>query len=240
MSNNGVLKINNNNNLEKEQQQQNAYDNAELKEKGNDLEFENCNVYLKNINPINNRPNSRKRSAFKYIEDNLEKDKRKSTSNNDPTSNLINNINLNDNSNGNYNSFNSKHNAENDVIINTNNHVNIEHKPKIMQSDNISQNLFNDKKPEYESRRKKQMNFLNCIDNITNDKAKGSNNNLIDNQIQKNFQKFNDNILINSNNNNITSGTYESRRGQVNYSKSTIMKDKEGDNLNRNKNFFNK
>lgn len=42
-------------------------------EKNNDLDFENKNVYLKNVNPQNNRPNSRRRSAFKCLEE-LEKE----------------------------------------------------------------------------------------------------------------------------------------------------------------------
>ncbi len=222
---------------------QNVIDNTELnehkiKDKGNDLDFENCNVYLKNVNLNNNRPSSRKRSAFKYIEDNLEKDKGKSTSNIDSTNNLIKNLNLNDNyyNNNNYNSFNSKNTPDKDLNIGTNNNFYNDHKPKIMQTDNISQNLFNDKKPEYESRRKKPINFMNCIDNITTDNSKGSCNNLV-NQTQKNFQKISENNLQNT---NIGSGNYESRRFQSNYSKSTVLKDKEVDNSNRNKNFFNK
>ena len=81
---------------------------------------------------------------------------------------------------------------------------------------------------------------MNCIDNITNDKAKGSSNNSNDDQTQKNVQKINDNNLLNSNTNNIIGRTYESRRFQANYSKSIVLKDKEGDDSNRNKNFFNK
>lgn len=242
LSNNGIVKINSNSNSDKDLTNKNTNDNVEAnenrtKEKGNDMDFENCNVYLKNVNPTSNRPHSRKRSAFKYIEDNLEKDKVKSSSSNDPTSHLIKNLNLNENNN--FNSYNAK---INDSGLNTNNIGNVynEHKPKIMQSDNVGVKIFNDKKPEYESRRKKQMNFMNCIDSITQDTAKGNPNTLNENQNQRNFQKFNENNTLNSNTNNIISGTYESRRVQVNYSKPTMMKDKDGDHLNRNKNFLNK
>ena len=203
----------------------------------NDLDFENCNVYLKNNNINNSRLYSRKRSAIKYIHDNLEIEKAYLTSNKDPTNDLFKNLNINDDSN--LNNFDSKNNDKNlnmNANVTKSNYYR-ENKPKIMQSNNINQNLY-DKKPEYESRRKKQINFMNCIDSITHEKAYGNTNNVIGNQTQNNFQKYNDNNQSKSNTNNIMNGTYESRRVQANYSKSIIIKEKEGDNLNKVKKKF--
>jgi hypothetical protein len=205
----------------------------------NDLDFENCNVYLKNNNINNSRPYSRKRSAIKYIVDNLEKEKANIASNKDPTNDLFKNLNINDDSN--LNNFDSK-NPDKNLNMNanvTNCNYYRENKPKIIQSNYINQNLY-DKKPEYESRRKKQINFMNCIDSITQEKAYGNTNNVIDIQTQNNFQKYNDNNQSKSNTNNIINGTYESRRVQANYSKSIILKEKEGDNLNKVKKNYNK
>lgn len=242
LSNNGIVKINSNQS-EKEIIQQNANDNLESnnlknQEKLNEMDFENCNIYLKNAASNNKRPYSRKRSAFKYIEDNLEKDKVKNSSIKNQTNNLLKNLNLNDNDN--INNFASDNNEKNNFNNANSTNINFynENKPKVMESSTFSQNILNDKKPEYESRRKKQINFMNCIDSITQDKTYGSTNNIITNQTQNNFQKFNDSNQSNPNTNFI-SGTYESRRFQINNSKPITFKDK-GDILDKNKIFFNK
>lgn len=185
----------------------------------------------------NNRPNSniRKRSAFKYIEDNLEKDKITEFENNGNVNININNPKENNsNSNKNINFINNINQGEtnqgffkdNKKIDNNNN------KPKIIAESNINKFLQNingiegnnnnsEKKIEYESRRKKPMNFINGIDNFSS-----GNGNLND----KNYKGGNKNII----NKEIIG--YESRR-QINFHKNNIKsKEKESDNKYTNKN----
>lgn len=276
LTNNGLIKINTNQNPEKEKIHLNTNENFDSNEgkkdsknnenKINELEFENCNVYLKNINPDNNRPYSRKRSAFKYIEKNLESERIQNANNFNSTTNLMKSLNLNDVAN-NTNSFqNNNNNNNNNLNFNTtktnmnnlNSHTNnsnlininynsnnnsqrgikhIENKPKIMQQEKASQNCINDKKPEYESRRKKQINFINGIDTFPLNQTQASNNNLQNFEIQqKNLLKVNEN---NANNNNVLSGAFESRRILGSHTKAANSKENEGENnVNKNKNFL--
>jgi len=275
VTNNGLIKININQNSDKDKIHLNTNENIDSNEnkkdskyneiKINELEFENCNVYLKNINPDNNRPYSRKRSAFKYIENNLEKEKIQNANNFNSTSNLMKSLNLNDianntnsfqinNSNNNNLNFNSTKTSMNNLNSNTNNpnliNINynsnnnsqrgikqIENKPKIMQQEKISQNCINDKKPEYESRRKKQINFINGIDTFPLNQTQSTNNNLQNFETQqKNLHKVNEN---NANTNNVLTGAFESRRILGSHTKATNSKENEGENnVNKKKNFL--
>lgn len=200
-------------------------------EKINEMEFDNCNVYLKNnINPESNRPYSRKRTAFKYIEDNLEKEKTiKNLNNFNSSNNLLKNLTINDNkiTNSNSNTHNpsiSSTNASKKII--TNRDKEIENKPKIIKEEN----KLNEKKPEYESRRKKQMNFINGFDYSPANQAHQQK------LINNNFNKEAESSNINSNTNIISSINYESRRVQGGFSKNILTKNKEAADSVNNKN----
>ena len=207
----------------------------------NDSEFDNCNVNLKanNLNKTN-RPNSniRKRSAFKYIEENLEKDKEKENykdkdkekylegginnnkiNNNEINPNQTNQGFLKDNNNINYNNKNK--------IDNSNSNNNNNNKPKIISENNMNKFLQNingidgnntEKKIEYESRRKKPMSFINGIDNFSGVS-----------------EKNNKGIIKNTNTikQEISGSGYESRRQNNNFHKNITMKDKDKDNENK-------
>ncbi len=267
------MKLNSNIYSEKDFQQQNSNENSEslenknekkndninnIPEKGGDLDFENCNVYLKNINPNNNRPYSRKRSAFKYIEDNMEREREKKymKENFNSTTNMLKSINLNENNNNskkptkdnfkvgcdsneapNKTNLNNNQNS-NKLNLNLNNFNNtannsqkilmkdLENKPKIAENEKIGMIGFNEKIPEYESRRKKQINFMNGIDCYGNSNQVSSNNNNFQNfEIQKNkdSNKLNDNNNFNSTSNNLISSNFESRRLQGGYNKPVII-----------------
>ena len=182
----------------------------------NESDFENCNVHLKPKNLQNNRPNSRKRSAFKYIEDNLEKDKNCESRNKQSNLNAINNNSINPNETNQIFKKDSKK-VEKPKIISESN------KNKFLQNVNNLNGNNVEKKIEYESRRKKPMNFINGINNFSGGSEKqntGSSNNLIKQEM------------------NGTS-CYESRR-QTNLQKSLSSKDKDRDEgINTNKNLSN-
>lgn len=116
----------------------------------NESEFDNCQVNLKPNNINKNRPNSRKRSAFKYIEDNLEKGSETVSQNNNK-----------------------------EVKELSNNKIDIKPKIVSERSENNINKFLNninnldsnsEKKIEYESRRKKPMSFINGIDSFTANK----------------------------------------------------------------------
>jgi hypothetical protein len=135
--------------------------------KDKNLNFDNCNVYLKNSNNMDNNPNrpsSRKRSAFKFIESTLEKavptnitNSVKSTK--DPINDKLNNLgaqfgNFNMKSNNQYNSQPNAGGFLKNSITSTN------------AINAINNTNPNEKKPEYQSRRKNQTtNILNELDN---------------------------------------------------------------------------
>ena len=179
----------------------------------NDSELENCNINLKPNNAKTNRPNSRKRSAFKYIEDNLEKEK---TSTNE----INKDININTGGGG----FNKNANETNQSGFMKDNKNKIDNslKPKIHAESNMNkflQNVNNDsnnteKKIEYESRRKKPMSFMNGMDNFAGNGTGGDKNN-------NNSKGGSSQNIIKSD--NIISG-YESRR-QMNFHKNISSKD---------------
>lgn len=135
----------------------------------NDSEIENS-VNLKPNNKKTNRPNSRKRSAFKFIEDNLEKEK---PENNNNFNSHHQNLNL---MNKNINNINN--NKPKIIGTSENNNIN-----KFLQNVNNDNNINSEKKIEYESRRKKPMNFINGIENFSgidkNNNNTGSGKNLI-------------------------------------------------------------
>jgi len=206
----------------------------------NESEFENCNVNLKTNNTKTNRPNSRKRSAFKYIEDNLEKEKIPESWNKDYKDIRINQK-LNKN-NINPNQANEI-NQTNQGFLKDNKNIK---KPKIIgeresnmnkflqnvngiDSNNHNNNNNTEKKIEYESRRKKPMSFINGIDNFSGGKEKDNKNNINNNNgSSKNLLKPEMNV---------TSG-YESRR-QINFNKNISSKDKDTENnFGSNKNLF--
>lgn len=120
-------------------------------EKINEKELENCINLKKNIT---NRPNSRKRSAFKFIE-NLE-----GKNFNDIENNEINNQKINKSK--------DLYNFEKETKPNI---INEKSNNKFIQNSNnlnmLHKNNF-EKKIEYESRRKKPMHFINEIDNFSN------------------------------------------------------------------------
>jgi len=270
LTNNKLVKINNNLNIDKDPQFQisnenlDSYENKKdqklnkidnIPEKGSDLDFENCNVYLKNINPNNNRPYSRKRSAFKYIEDNMEKEREKVLNDNfNSTLSLMRSLNINENSNKNNilnnnfnnnfdsNDFSNKNNMNNQnsnkLIINLKNFnsggnasspqmiliKDIDNKIKIGDIEKKGALSFNEKKPEYESRRKKQINFIKGVDSFGN-QNQFTNNNLLNFEMQKNNQnnKMNENNNFNASTSNLISGSFESRRIQGSYNKPVII-----------------
>lgn len=188
----------------------------------NDSELENCNINLKPNNPKTNRPNSRKRSAFKFIEDNLEKEK---TTTNETNKDI--NINPGGQSVGGFNK-NANETNQSGFMKDNKNKIDNSLKPKIIAESNMNkflQNVNNDsnnteKKIEYESRRKKPMSFINGMDNFSgsgvgdknNSSKGGSSQNVIKPEI------------------NLTSGSgYESRR-QMNFHKNKSVPDKDNEN----------
>jgi len=117
-----------------------------LPEKNNDLDFENKNVFLKNINPENNRPYSRKRSAFKCLEE-IEKDLNCTPKNTNEKINylhtvnsIINNDDTNNNSNNNQNISNNNNSLHSNNLNNFNKLIN--------NSNNNYQKLTKERKPE--------------------------------------------------------------------------------------------
>jgi hypothetical protein len=147
------------------------------------LDFDNCNVYLKgdSNNSVNqgnpNRPSTRKRSAYKFIESTLDKGAQnvpmsnsvKSTK--DPINDKINSL------GSQFSSFNLKsnlaiNNNPNMGINSPGNNINnpsslngFTYKNSITSTSAIN-NTPQEKKPEYQSRRKNQVtNILNELDN---------------------------------------------------------------------------
>lgn len=182
----------------------------------NDSELENCNINLKPNNPKTNRPNSRKRSAFKFIEDNLEKEK---TTTNETNKDI--NINPGGQSVGGFNK-NANETNQSGFMKDNKNKIDNSLKPKIIAESNMNkflQNVNNDtnnteKKIEYESRRKKPMSFMNGMDNFPGSGSGVDKNN-------HNSSGGSSKNIIKSD--NITSG-YESRR-QMNFHKNISSKD---------------
>lgn len=136
----------------------------------NDIDpFDNCNVYLKgdSNNPNNpNRPSTRKRSAYKFIESTLEK--------NSPSVQISNTVKstkdpINDKLASQFSSFNLKNNlgGPNPILQNSGSPMGngFTFKNSITSTNAINNNA-QDKKPEYQSRRKNQVtNILNELDN---------------------------------------------------------------------------
>ena len=182
-------------------------------EKNYEIDFENCNVSLKNNIQDNNIPFSRKRSAFKFIENNLEKEKINLNLNNfNSSNNLIKSHELSSDPNIKSFSIQGNNNGQNTGFNNL---------KDFLEKDTDNKNK-KEKKPEYESRRKKQINFVNEI-----------NNNIVQAQLNNNLQNFENHQK--NNKDNILN--YESRRMQGNQPKKIIVKEKEGENIsNRNKN----
>ena len=182
-------------------------------EKNYEIDFENCNVSLKNNIQDNNIPFSRKRSAFKFIENNLEKEKINLNLNNfNSSNNLIKSHELSSDPNIKSLSIQGNNNGQNTGFNNL---------KDFLEKDTDNKNK-KEKKPEYESRRKKQINFVNEI-----------NNNIVQAQLNNNLQNFENHQK--NNKDNILN--YESRRMQGNQPKKIIVKEKEGENIsNRNKN----
>lgn len=203
----------------------------------NDSEFDNCNVNLKqnNSNKVN-RPSSniRKRSAFKYIEDNLEKEKEKDKENlkdkekeKDKILEGGNNNNKNNNNEINPNQTNQGFLKDNNNI-NPNNKNKIDsNKPKIISENNMNKFLQNingiegnntEKKIEYESRRKKPMSFINGIEAFSGASDKNNKG------ITKNTNTIKQEI---------SGSGYESRRQNNNFHKNIATKEKDKDNENK-------
>jgi hypothetical protein len=127
-------------------------------EKKEPLDFDNCNVYIKEKEANQNRPNTRKRSAFKFIEDSL------------PTSTSGNALNKSNKepsekefSSGGSLNIKSNFNSNNPIVQPGGGSFNY----KIQSQSNNPLQVNNNevKKPEYESRRKKNINnILNELD----------------------------------------------------------------------------
>ena len=219
--------------------------NSHSEKKNIEIDFDNCDVYLKNNNNTENmRPHSRKRSAYKFIEENLDNQKQPKNLNNfNSTNNIIKSLNFNEINNtnkpfnGNY-SNNTNKNPINSQVNNISKNKEIENKPIInIDQNKNNQNLFanlNNKKPEYESRRKNKINFLNDMENNINTNNSNNipiiggsnNNNLVNFEMQqKNVSKIN---KEQENFSAIGIGNYESRRlQQGNYQKNPVIhKDK--------------
>lgn len=194
----------------------------------NDSELENCNINLKPKNSKTNRPNSRKRSAFKFIEENLENN----TNENKPSD--LGNNDLDVNSNINANNTNENINSNNPGFIRekNKNKINSNNKPKIISESNVNKFLHinniegnnSEKKIEYESRRKKPMNIINVIDNYP-----GTNSGISGVTDKNNFSNGKNSLK------EFNSSTYESRR-QINLQKNISSKDKDVENHSSNKN----
>jgi hypothetical protein len=160
-------------------------DNTMENEKKTEMDFDNCNIYLKNVDKGNdNRPESRKRSAYKFIEDSMrEGNLNLNTVNPNTNSNQSNNINVLTNS------IKSTKDPLAENIGNINNYN--------KNNYSLKNNIATEKKPEYESRRKKVINILNEIDNKVIDiNLNNSNNNR--NEIEPGFRK-NNNFNIHGN-----------------------------------------
>jgi len=112
----------------------------DVPEKNDDLDFENKTVYLKDMKPQNNRPNTRKRSAFKCLEE-IEKEINNTPKNaiNDNKINYLHTVNtiINDNDDNQTNGNNKNNNSTANNLNNFNKLIN-----------NSIQKPFRDRKPE--------------------------------------------------------------------------------------------
>lgn len=178
-------------------------------QKKKELDFDNCNVYLKdNVNPETevgrNQANSRKRSAYKFIESTLEKAQPTNAVSNtvkstkDPLHDkMANNFKSLGQINSNNNNFNYKNSITSTTALNSNVNQN---------NANANFNSSTSEKKEFQSRRKNQMNnILNELDNP----------NVVDLNLKANFN--NDNKSYNMRKN--IAGSKEMMIGEASYNK---------------------